>query len=716
LEYLFVDTNNCTNMDSILIEVINPTQADAGPDLQACDNDSNSLISNFFPSSGGTWNGVGVDTAGLFSPTSTGPGIFDLSYCIGEGTCLNCDTMQFTVLQSPTASFTYNETCLGDSTFFLDSSTPNVGNLVSWDWNFGDNNGISSIQNSTYFYGSVDTFDVTLTIQSSSTCSSDTTIDIVIHPLPSPDFTHPNVACPDSAVQFTLDTLDGIIYTWDFGDGNVGSGINPTHSYSNSGFFTISLIAESAFGCIDSFSSQIEIALRPDANFLINPSQGCGPLAVIINYAPANPSLAFDYVWNFGNGDPLLTNAIPSNPYIFEPTINGRDTFYVIELFVQSPLCQQIDIHRDTVYVRSIPLTQIDPDVDAGCSPLNVTFTNNNFNNVDSLLVYFEDGTIEYYNGTADFSHVFYNLGSVTQIDTVLIVGLNECGSDTQLIPITIFPNNVIADISLSVNAICPGASFEIFNNSIGNAYTYYDLGNGIITPNNPVQSFTYSFDSPGVYTLTQYVYSSDSCSFDSDAIQILVFEDAVSSFEYLQPNFECSGDIEVEFENNSTNAVSYTWTFGNGDTSYMENPVNVYPEEGVYVVQLISESMDACLDTLEAEILIQYAKNNLYVPNALSPLLGIGEVRTFKPKGTCLKEYKISIYNTWGELVWFSNKLEDNTPSEAWDGRHIDTGVLLPQDVYVWEIDAVFENNAVWQGKQYNKQRKNIGSITLIK
>ena len=63
-------------------------------------------------------------------------------------------------------------------------------------------------------------------------------------------------------------------------------------------------------------------------------------------------------------------------------------------------------------------------------------------------------------------------------------------------------------------------------------------------------------------------------------------------------------------------------------------------------------------IDTLNKDIELEYANNNLYVPNALSPLLGTEEVRTFKPKGTCLKEYEISIYNTWGELVWYSNKL----------------------------------------------------------
>jgi PKD repeat protein len=250
----------------------------------------------------------------------------------------------------------------------------------------------------------------------------------------------------------------------------------------------------------------------------------------------------------------------------------------------------------------------------------------------------------------------------------------------------------------------------------VGNAYTYYDFGQGVNPVNTPVQSFSYVYDNPGTYTITQYVYSSYSCSFDVDAVQIEVFEGSAAGFSFSQFNAECSGSIEVSFQNNSVNGNSYLWYFGDGDSSNLADPIHVYPEAGLYEVQLISQSADGCLDTLIEPIRVEYADNNLYVPNALSPLLGTDEVRIFKPKGTCLKEYKISIYNIWGEIVWYSDLLEDGSPAEAWNGTHIETGILLPQDVYIWEIDAVFENNEVWRGKSYEKRRKNIGSVTLIK
>src|SRR5436190_4327662 len=44
---------------------------------------------------------------------------------------------------------------------------------------------------------------------------------------------------------------------------------------------------------------------------------------------------------------------------------------------------------------------------------------------------------------------------------------------------------------------------------------------------------------------------------------------------------------LSVQFNNTSLNAVSYLWTFGNGNTSNLANPSNVYNLSGNYTVTL---------------------------------------------------------------------------------------------------------------------------------
>ncbi|MFM2156706.1 MAG: hypothetical protein RL516_1455, partial [Bacteroidota bacterium] len=44
---------------------------------------------------------------------------------------------------------------------------------------------------------------------------------------------------------------------------------------------------------------------------------------------------------------------------------------------------------------------------------------------------------------------------------------------------------------------------------------------------------------------------------------------------------------LNVQFTNNSQNATSYSWNFGNGNTSILQNPSNVYLSSGTYTVAL---------------------------------------------------------------------------------------------------------------------------------
>ena len=46
-----------------------------------------------------------------------------------------------------------------------------------------------------------------------------------------------------------------------------------------------------------------------------------------------------------------------------------------------------------------------------------------------------------------------------------------------------------------------------------------------------------------------------------------------------------------VEFVNTSTNATSYNWVFGNGETSFATSPGVVYKTNGTYAVTLIAKS-----------------------------------------------------------------------------------------------------------------------------
>ena len=66
--------------------------------------------------------------------------------------------------------------------------------------------------------------------------------------------------------------------------------------------------------------------------------------------------------------------------------------------------------------------------------------------------------------------------------------------------------------------------------------------------------------------------------------------------------------------------------------------------------------------------------------------------------------------------MLWESTKLENGQPTEGWDGRL--NGTLLPQDVYVWKIRAIFTDGKAWEGMKDIKTGKKaiMGNIVLLR
>jgi gliding motility-associated-like protein len=185
-----------------------------------------------------------------------------------------------------------------------------------------------------------------------------------------------------------------------------------------------------------------------------------------------------------------------------------------------------------------------------------------------------------------------------------------------------------------------------------------------------------------------------------------------VSAFTIIDKLDGYTGKIQLT--NLSTGATLYDWDFGNGKTSTEENPSTSYGMDGTYVIKLISTNQFNCTDTTyyKYEVLFK----GLYVPNAFSPTSTNLSVRLFKPVGLNLKQYDIQVYDSWGHLLWESNKLDtEGRPLEGWDGTF--NGVLMPQATYMWKASATFIDDTIWQGSDIGMgDAKTIGTVSLIR
>ena len=72
-------------------------------------------------------------------------------------------------------------------------------------------------------------------------------------------------------------------------------------------------------------------------------------------------------------------------------------------------------------------------------------------------------------------------------------------------------------------------------------------------------------------------------------------------------------------------------------------------------------------------------------------------------------------IFDEWGNLLYETTELENGSPAKGWDGTY--QGEMCQQDVYIWRIDAIFDNGDRWDGKEYIPEKFNqTGTVTLIR
>jgi gliding motility-associated-like protein len=180
----------------------------------------------------------------------------------------------------------------------------------SFEWNFGDGtgSGATGTQSYTHSYASIGIYNVVLKLLDTSYCNyPDSVVKTVrISPNVKAQFETPAAGCFPYTAEFRNTSLAGQQFIWDFGDGHTSQETDPSHTYTQTGTYTIKLIAIDSSTCnrIDSTSKTILVSPRPAAAFSYNPVQPQeNTPTTFINTSTG----ATAYLWHFGDGDTLKT-------------------------------------------------------------------------------------------------------------------------------------------------------------------------------------------------------------------------------------------------------------------------------------------------------------------------------------------------------------------------------------------------------------------------
>ncbi|RYZ97288.1 MAG: PKD domain-containing protein, partial [Sphingobacteriaceae bacterium] len=219
-------------------------------------------------------------------------------------------------------------------------------------------------------------------------------------------------------------------------------------------------------------------------------------------------------------------------------------------------------------------------------------------------------------------------------------------------------------------------------------------------------------------YNVTVTVTNPLSCSATLTQ-PIAVVPNLVANYSVLPGEEIFIPDFHFSFKDKSEgNPVSWSWDFGNGETSDRQHPEYSYPttDIGPHVVTLTVTDNKGCTSVLRKTVYISGTPGSLYLPNAFVPDNSSTVLQTFMAKGSGIRSWEMLIFNKWGQLVWETNKLgADGEPIEGWDGTY--KGAPAPQGAYVWQVRATLINGMEWKGMSYNNSPpKRMGVINLIR
>lgn len=151
-------------------------------------------------------------------------------------------------------SFANNDSslCVGDSLILLNGTLS--GNTYAWHQN---DTLFSTAQNPTFYPPGTGSVEIRLVV-SDSICTDSTLHTIEVFPIPEPDFTF---QVNGGTVQFTDQSTGVMNWEWDFGDGNIDTTANPSHTYTSNGIYTVCLTITDSSGCSGTRCKGLEVNL-----------------------------------------------------------------------------------------------------------------------------------------------------------------------------------------------------------------------------------------------------------------------------------------------------------------------------------------------------------------------------------------------------------------------------------------------------------------------
>lgn len=482
---------------------------------------------------------------------------------------------------------------------------------------------------------------------------------------PVAEFNAPPAGCAPYAVQFN-NMGRGESYRWDFGDGSTSTEATPSHTYSTSGIYTVTLVAYKSTGCSTTDTQRHTVMVIGGDRNGHAPQIACDE-EVQIGLVPA---LGASYHWS---GDPV-SDATVANPWV------GETGTYILTTTATG--CWQVDTFKVNAY------RLVDSTVVKGNTCHDST-----------------DGSVQ------------LRLGTSVEKDSVR-VGI------TPTAPVSAAYNSG-GRWWVRIDSLAPGVDYTVEVDGHGCHHeaevrientprpTYTKEGETLICSDTCSAWYRISYDGgardtvrsglcPGVYTMT--IATEDGCPLSDTTL--VVRDHTLDSLRVWAEREEVYVGERVQLHASVgvvTNAeVSYRWSpVADLDRPDVADPVATPTDTlACYAVEATIAAGCAARDTLCLHCTEVICGAPLFtIPNAFTPNGdGVNDAVCFNTDEVV--EFRIAIFNRWGQCVYSS---DDAT--ECWDGTYDGQACLAGVYTYTCHIRCHAE-----------KENDFKGDITLIR
>ncbi len=485
--------------------------------------------------------------------------------------------------------------------------------IKSYSWNLG-NGKTSDEAEPEAFYDKTGIYPIQLNYVTESGCSATASYSVQVYGKPKANFIY-TIPCGNALeLQFQDASYFSDQWQWQFGDGGYDYHSRPTHSYPDTGIYSVQFISHIG-RCSDTLIKTVHANVLPSFVAIIKAENTCVGNRGTVTFDQQTVR-ASSLIWEFGDGNTRSTDTSVhevKHTYSQSGTYNVRLTGKYGNCVLTSTITVKVLLKQSPVLTAN--KTQI-------CASDNLTIEIKNLQNnpfaYSTQWGQYSVEKIEYNNGemfsgnynTYDWNYTSYTAtlnnfsAGVSRMRAIVNSSFTGCTDTSNYINVQV--NGPMAKFKVQNTDLCFKSPFVFTDSSRSVTATpltswFWDFGDGNTQLNTTNSTVRHTYANPGAYQVRLRVTDATGCNTNfSMTVNARGTKAAFTPSGLFIPNVPLNTTVTFYNQSLSHNTDPiYVWSYGDGlkETAYYGS--HTYTQPGTNTVQLIvSDASIPCADT----------------------------------------------------------------------------------------------------------------------